>query len=369
MKHQMTKKQPKPQMLESARKHFLAAVQFSRPHESVAEAAYVAMLARMRPPSLIDGAGNLHYDYRFANGAHSKTLFVAHTDTVAKLDSQNNEFVVMGDFVCSGGWDVLGADDGAGIAVLQQMMDNNVPGYYIFTRCEERGGLGSKYLAAKHPELMAEFDRAVAFDRKGTTSIITYQQGERCASDEFAEALAQLLADQNVLMMTDETGIYTDTYEFAGIIPECTNISVGYEYAHSTAERQNVKFLETLANAACTIDWESLPTKRVPLEAAKPDVEADEDWFTFIEENLKRSQCQELCDLVYDVASDSSQIDRFMAKLDQYGVMSLADLNKHTKPKLIEACVTSAGYGTTDSEYAEIYKLATLMESITAYDL
>jgi len=37
--------------------------------------------------------------------------------------------------------------------------------------------------------------------------------------------------------------------EFADIIPECTNLSVGYFDQHSVKERQDIKFLEDLANA------------------------------------------------------------------------------------------------------------------------
>jgi hypothetical protein len=45
------------------------------------------------------------------------------------------------------------------------------------------------------------------------------------------------------------------------MIPECTNISVGYNFEH-TAETQNITYLDRLAKASVNVDWSSLPTAR-----------------------------------------------------------------------------------------------------------
>lgn len=257
-------------------KDLKAACSIKRPHGSITEATYVAALAKKLNPTLIDGAGNLHIDRR--NG-HSRTLFVAHTDTVSKGEGAN-PIIVDGDWWCSAPNSTLGSDDGAGIALLLHLMRHRTPGYYIFCRAEEVGGQGSDYLALEHSSLLKEFDRAIAFDRKGVSSVITHQ-GRRCCSDKFGEALANALCTAELIYATDNTGVFTDTANFTEHISECTNISCGYEKEHSDKERLNVRHLKMLAAQIVRIDWEALPTKRdptviepyacKPFQAWKPD--------------------------------------------------------------------------------------------------
>jgi hypothetical protein len=66
------------------------------------------------------------------------------------------------------------------------------------------------------------------------------------------------------MYLPDDTGVYTDTAEFVDIIPECTNISCGYNYEHSDREELDIVHLVTLANAVCNMDWDALPTDRDP---------------------------------------------------------------------------------------------------------
>ena len=239
-------------------KDLRAACSIKRPHGSLTEAAYVAALAKRLGPTMIDGAGNLHFDRR--NG--SRTLFVAHTDTVSKGEGAN-PIVVDGDWWCSAPNSTLGADDGAGIALLLHLMRHRVPGYFLFCRAEECGGQGSSYVAQEHGDLLKQFDRAIAFDRKGVSSVITHQ-GSRCCSDEFGEALANALCTDELIYATDNTGVFTDTANFTEYIAECTNLSCAYEKEHSDKERLNVRHLKMLAQQIVQIDWEALPTKRDP---------------------------------------------------------------------------------------------------------
>lgn len=237
-------------------KDLRAACSIKRPHGSLTEAAYVAALAKRLGPTMIDGAGNLHFDRR--NG--SRTLFVAHTDTVSKGEGAN-PIVVDGDWWCSAPNSTLGADDGAGIALLLHLMRHRVPGYFLFCRSEESGGVGSSYVAQEHGDLLKQFDRAIAFDRKGVSSVITHQ-GSRCCSDEFGEALANALCTDELIYATDNTGVFTDTANFTEHISCCTNISCGYEKEHSDKERLNVRHLKMLAAQIVRIDWEALPVVR-----------------------------------------------------------------------------------------------------------
>jgi hypothetical protein len=111
-----------------------------------------------------------------------------------------------------------------------------------------------------------KINKVISFDRRGTTSVITYQSSSRCCSDKFAEALSAELNKQNVTLeyKPDPTGIYTDSAQFTTIYPECTNISVGYKSEHTYTETQDIEHLEKLANACLTTNWESLPVERDP---------------------------------------------------------------------------------------------------------
>lgn len=197
-----------------------------------------------------------------------KTLFVSHLDTVHRdelthnqvyYDEAKQEAFKMDDVP-------LGADDGAGVWLMIQMIKAKVPGAYLFTCGEERGGIGAKWMADNASEWLATFDRAVSFDRKGTGDVITHQGwGERCCSDEFAAALGEALSGHpELLYLPDDSGVYTDTAEFTELIPECSNISVGYANEHSAKETLDVGHLKKLVDQCCKIDWETLPTRRDP---------------------------------------------------------------------------------------------------------
>lgn len=243
------------------------ALSTKRPHNGVGVEAFTEWLWDNVPAELHqyvwrDGAGNLHVDNR--TRPEHRTLFVAHVDTVHREDGANKIRKAKGMWHAVDA--CLGADDGAGVAILMHMMHNNVAGYYIFTQGEECGGIGAKFIAKYQPELLDQFDRAIAFDRRGTDSIITHQGYGRTASDAFAQALAdQLNATNDQLMYSpDNTGVYTDTAEFIDNIPECTNISVGYYSEHGVNERLDIFHYQHLSSAVLAVNWDGLPTERDP---------------------------------------------------------------------------------------------------------
>jgi hypothetical protein len=145
------------------------------------------------------------------------------------------------------------------------MMKHNIPGTYYFFIGEEVGCIGSG-LAAKYGEFQGLYDRIISFDRRGTTSIITHQSWARCCSDEFADAFCAELnkSDYKLNYIKDDGGVYTDSAEFVDLIPECTNVSVGYYSEHTKNENQDIRHLVNLASACLLVDWENLPTKRNP---------------------------------------------------------------------------------------------------------
>lgn len=243
------------------------ALSTKRPHNGVGVEAFTEWLWSNLPAELHeyawrDAAGNLHIDNR--TRPEHRTLFVAHVDTVHREDGANKIRKAKGMWHAVDA--CLGADDGAGVALLMHMIHNNIAGYYIFTQGEECGGIGAKFIAKYQPELLDQFDRAIAFDRRGTDSVITHQGYGRCASDAFGQALADGLNMYNDQLMysPDNTGVYTDTAEFTDNIPECTNLSVGYYSEHGTSERLDTVHYQHLSVAVLAVDWDGLPTERDP---------------------------------------------------------------------------------------------------------
>ena len=240
------------------------ALSVKRPDKSVSTMAFTQWLQDNIPEGVRtarDGAGNLHVDARLT--AKHRTLFVAHVDTVHR-EAGNNKIAKTAERWSANGA-ALGADDGAGCAMLMHLLHAGVPGYYVFTQGEECGGIGAKWLAKNMPGLLSEFDRAIAFDRRGIDSVITHQGWGRCCSDTFGEALSGALnRDDRMMYLPDDTGVYTDTAEFVDIIPECTNVSVGYYHEHGDREYLDVIHFQALADAVLGFDWDELPTDRDP---------------------------------------------------------------------------------------------------------
>ena len=238
-----------------------------RPHSSesvkkVTEWIFNQIPKKLKNKSFFDDFGNLHIDNR-QNKKINKTLFIGHVDTVHKIGGVNKIKKTTTNWLANG--DPLGADDGAGCTLLIHLIKNNIKGYYIFSQGEECGGLGAKFIVKNYSFLLSEFDCAIAFDRKGVDSVISYQ-GVRCASDRFCENLSSVLNSTNSDFMysKDDSGIYTDTAEFVHIIPECTNISVGYDHEHSDKENLNIVHFKNLAAGILLINWDNLTIERDP---------------------------------------------------------------------------------------------------------
>lgn len=198
----------------------------------------------------------------FLKIGESRTIFSSHIDTVSK-DYTSVVHVIDGNIIKTDGKTTLGADDKAGVTIMLWMIQNNVPGLYYFFIGEEVGCVGSG-LAAKYGDFKGKYDRVVSFDRRGTDSVITHQSSTRTCSDAFANSLVTSFNRLGLNYRSDDTGVYTDSAEFADIIPECTNISVGYYSEHTFQERQDIGHLTRLAEACVKVNWEKLSTKRNP---------------------------------------------------------------------------------------------------------
>jgi hypothetical protein len=223
-----------------------------------------------------DGLGNFYIEI----GKNSTTMFTCHLDTADRSQTKVKH-ILEGNIIKTDGTSILGADDKAGMTVLLYMIEKKIPGLYYFFIGEERGCVGSGRLSRvwKDKHFSNYVTKCVSFDRRGTDSVITEQFYGVCCSNEFAKELSKRL---NVVETTfnykpDPTGIYTDSAQFTNLIPECTNISVGYYSEHTTAERQDIKHLEKLCEAVCKIDWETLPIVKEP-GVHYDEYDEDDEW-------------------------------------------------------------------------------------------
>jgi hypothetical protein len=214
----------------------------------------------------VDGLQKDEFGNLFIKIGDSDVMFTSHLDTATSSNTPVNH-VFDGDIIKTDGKSILGADDKAGVTIMLYMIKNNIPGLYYFFLGEEVGCIGSKKVANVQKENKIEgINKVISFDRRGTNSVITFQSGKRCCSDNFGKTLAAQLnqADGSFMYENDPTGVLTDSIQFINIYSECTNISVGYQSEHTYSETQNIKHLEKLAEACLKVDWNSLPVERDP---------------------------------------------------------------------------------------------------------
>jgi Peptidase family M28 len=183
-------------------------------------------------------------------GGSVPTLFACHLDTVHARAGYQKVRSLRGrsGALYSPDGDCLGADDGAGIWLMLEMIAAEVPGTYVFHVGEEKGCLGSRWLATHRRDWLSGFKRAIGFDRPGTSDVITHFGGVRGCSPAFAMDLAWQLSShlpQHELTPC-RTGGLTDVRHYIGIIPNCTNISVGYHQQHRREEWVDVHYLQAL---------------------------------------------------------------------------------------------------------------------------
>tara|TARA_R110002020_G_scaffold103567_4_gene242449 strand:+ start:12626 stop:13597 length:972 start_codon:yes stop_codon:yes gene_type:complete len=227
---------------------FISMMEYTRPHGGESECEY---LEKFIKPNCdwVDEEGN----HIRIIGNNPNILFSSHTDTVHRHDGKqtlmlDQEGRLFSDSTC------LGGDDTVGNYLMLGMMEKKIEGMYIFHRGEERGGIGSGFIAEETPKLVKDIEMAVAFDRKGTQDIIQYQNCERCCSEQFAGELANLLGMDG----GDEIGSFTDTANYTQIIKECTNVSVGYFNQHSKDEHVIINDVSKIEASVLGADWGSL---------------------------------------------------------------------------------------------------------------
>lgn len=242
---------------------------YRRAHDSEGEAEFIARYVAPVAAPVAAPDGTVHA-FTVTIGAAPRFAFCAHTDSVHNRTLTHTRQRVAHDttrgeyFVADAAQrDCLGADNAAGCYVLLRMIAERVPGLYVFFRGEERGGIGSGWIADNAPGMFAGIDAAIQFDRKDTCSVITEMMVGRTCSDAFADSLADALGMGHE---KDNTGSFTDTANLSGIVAECTNVSVGYDYEHSAMETLDGGYLERLVDACVSAfkDGAALTIERAP---------------------------------------------------------------------------------------------------------
>ena len=234
-----------------------------------------------------EGKGFANYLFDVSkDGVLGETLFVAHYDTVdrdtgyvetryghgappavssatqhtrKKVSLRGDVAYIDDKLPANTGVTCLGADDGAGLAVMLHLMTSGVIGGYCFTTGEEVGGVGANTVLTHHTPYLKQYKMAVEIDRKGKTDLV-YEQGVgECASKEFATWLCKELGMGHE---PSDRGSYTDVATFAEVIPENVNIAAGYINAHSANEQVSLSYLDELAEKLKAVDWSKAPVKR-----------------------------------------------------------------------------------------------------------
>lgn len=243
-----------------------------------------------------------HGNYILIVGDGPEVAFMAHHDTVHRNSGKQTVWVE-NDHVFSDA-DCLGADCTTGIYIILNMIEAQVPGVYVVHAAEEVGCIGSSALVTSHPVWLDMINYAISFDRFGTKSIITHQMGERTCSDAFAKSLSDILDLGHV---ADTRGSFTDSNEYRGIVPECTNLSVGYYNQHTAKETQDLEYLENLIDALINADWSKLVVDRTTR------IDYDDRWWAY--DTTPEGENE---DAMYDLVKDNPQL--VCDYLESYGI-------------------------------------------------
>lgn len=269
----------------------LSMLTFCRPMGSGTERSFIDRYIATLPGATIDHAHNWHVSIGENN---ARILWSSHTDTVHHSSGRQTvsydpktSLVKLSKRSIADRRNCLGADCTTGVWLMRNMILRGVPGYYVFHYGEERGGIGSSAIQDRDSEWLQSFDFAIAFDRRGTTSVITEQSGGRTASDLFALSLSEQLNAHGFKFAADDWGIFTDTAVYADDVPECSNVSVGYEHEHSVKESQDCDHALRLLDAMCAIDLRELIVDRNPAEDRRLALLRWADWQA--KEDAKRS--------------------------------------------------------------------------------
>lgn len=244
----------------------LVMLTYARPDGSETEREFIKTYLDTLPGVRFDGAGNRVVR---VGAGRSPVCWASHLDTVHYEEGRQAVRINLdGHFALSRNSKAscLGADCTAGVWLMRQMILAGKSGTYIFHRGEECGGKGSKFLAKKGKTLWKDFKFMISLDRKGTDSIITDQFQGKTASGDFAKSIARMLPKG---FKDDPTGSFTDSANYAGVVSECSNLSIGYERCHTERETLDFHFTDNLLQHLLALDYSRLVASRRPGDSGK----------------------------------------------------------------------------------------------------
>jgi len=234
---------------------------YRREHESKGEQAFIDRYMKDFTPIKSKRGEIMAYKYDNANQKSDNNIcWASHIDTVHRTEPERIKQDVyidsLGTAFVDTQQDCLGADDGSGVWLMLEMIKANVFGTYIFFRGEEQGCIGSSCLAEEQEDYFKSFTHMISLDRMGCDEVITTQHSSQCCSDKFGKEFAKILG---MGFKISPKGVYTDSAEFTHLIPECTNLGVGYMAQHSHRETQDLNFLVKLRDKLVSVNWATAP--------------------------------------------------------------------------------------------------------------
>ncbi len=148
---------------------FIEMLQYTRPHKGKSEQEY---LERFIVPNIDweDKSGNM---IKIIGDKNPRIMFSSHTDTVHRHDGKQKLFTDEKEEFWFSESTCLGADDTVGNYLMLTMIEEKIPGMYIFHRGEEHGGIGSGWIAEETPGLLEHIEIAIALDRKDTDDVVS----------------------------------------------------------------------------------------------------------------------------------------------------------------------------------------------------
>lgn len=139
----------------------------------------------------------------------------------------------------------LGADDGIGICIVLQLLNELEDIKVIFTTQEEIGGIGA-YTACYNKDFFKNINFFIQADRRGNSDLITDTNGIKSGSIDFISDISDLSEKygykENMGTFTD-VGIFSEEFKLSGV-----NISCGYRDEHQRVEYTIIQDAENCLN-------------------------------------------------------------------------------------------------------------------------
>ena len=215
-------------------------------HESIIRNHVMKKLAALTDKITVDDYGNILAEVTFGRASRETVLTIllnSHLDVVDEIEV-GREILKRGP-VWTSSSGILGADDRAGIGVILhtlkqlQRMEFRAPVKVkiAFTVEEEVGLCGAKAVSA---EFLEDVQAAFVVDRKGRGDIVTGTRGiDFC--DELFGAMLALIGNLGEEDRWEPTlGGSSDTRIWAQNGIQSVNLSVGYQYEHTSREELNL---------------------------------------------------------------------------------------------------------------------------------